>query len=548
MENLQILFVFILILFLLYGQMLPEQPERSLSTRGYWIGYGLIMAVAILTRLWGLDMLPYGINQDEAAAAYDGWALAHFGIDRNNYTFPILPKSWGDGAGGFYFYVMMLVLRFLPMNPWTIRLPNALLHIASIAILGDLLRRTKGQRFALIAMLFLTISPWHVMLSRWALDANQVFALTLFGVYFTTLGVQIHRRYHLLAMVFYALAMYSYGSGIAVVPLVMLFIYGELWWSRHMTFQQLLKLVATTLILTAPLLAFYAINIFKLPEFRSAWFSLPRFTAMRSVAVMIPLDSMFWTRFGSNMMGLLGYLAIGVRDWPWNLMEGFGVFYTFTFPLLMIGLYRVIRHFKRTTMMDRSMLYWFVSAAIFSLFLIQYAQRMALLFIPMIYFHAMGMDQLMRASKWFGRVTLALFGVSFMIFGYTYITEFNPTIQDGFSAGYNEAVDFAVALDKEELHVPPHPQLNGGDVMILYALQPDPNDYLNRRGDYWDDQPAFALYFMHGDLKVVLEPLGEIQQVEPSIVYVIKTQDAWRIQDATATRRVFTHFTVIYQP
>lgn len=546
---LQVLLPILLLLFILYSQILPEDKLTEISPRVYLVGFVSILMLAILTRVIGLDVLPYGINQDEAAAAYDGWALAHYGIDRNAYTFPILPKSWGDGAGGFYFYVMMVVSWIVPITPWTLRLPNALLHIASIAAFADLLRRTKGERVALLGMLFLTISPWHIMLSRWALDANQVFGLTLFGVYFSYLGTQKHAfKWHILAMFFYALAMYSYGSGIIVVPFIMMAVYGEMLWKQRIKWKQVLILVGQTFVINAPLLAFYFINIFKLPEYRGPLFSLPRFTALRSVAVMIPLDQFFWSRMEDNFYDLLKYITVGYPDWPWNQLEGFSIFFEFTFPLFLIGIYLIIKYYKQRPMIDHTMLFWFIAAAIFTLFLHQRIQRMAILFVPLIYFHAIGMEWLLHSSKWLGRASISLIVVAFGIFGYYYTTRFNDTIRDGFSQGYVEAVRYAEALDKDELHLPPHPMLNGGDVMMLYALQPDPNAYLYDRGDYWDDQPAFALYFMHEGMKIVLEPLGEIETVEPTMVYVIKTQDAWRIKDQTATRIVFTHFTVIYHP
>ena len=47
-----------------------------------------IFLLGSLLRLIGLDVLPAGLNQDEASAGYDAYAILTHGMDRNGYPYP----------------------------------------------------------------------------------------------------------------------------------------------------------------------------------------------------------------------------------------------------------------------------------------------------------------------------------------------------------------------------------------------------------------------------------------------------------------------------
>ena len=57
----------------------------------------LLLALGIFVRLYRFGSAPPGLNQDEAFAAYDAWALLHYGADSSLHRFPVYLTAWGSG-------------------------------------------------------------------------------------------------------------------------------------------------------------------------------------------------------------------------------------------------------------------------------------------------------------------------------------------------------------------------------------------------------------------------------------------------------------------
>jgi hypothetical protein len=101
---LRVIFIVIISVSILLALYFPRTHQSHVTPKAYVVSLVIISLYILVTRLFGLDLIPGGLNQDEAAIGYDAWALANYGIDRNGFTFPILPMSWGSGAGGFIIY------------------------------------------------------------------------------------------------------------------------------------------------------------------------------------------------------------------------------------------------------------------------------------------------------------------------------------------------------------------------------------------------------------------------------------------------------------
>jgi hypothetical protein len=134
----------------------------------------VIVLAGTLLRVLRLDFVPPGLNQDEASAGYEAWAIANYGIDRNGHSFPVLLESWGSGQNALYSYVCALFLKVfrLDLNVVAIRLPMAIAGSVSVATAYRLGLRVRGHEFGLLAALVLAVNPWHLTASRWALESN----------------------------------------------------------------------------------------------------------------------------------------------------------------------------------------------------------------------------------------------------------------------------------------------------------------------------------------------------------------------------------------
>ena len=60
----------------------------------------LILAVGMLVRLVGLGVMPEGVEQDEAMAAYQAYTTLTEGIDLHGYHNPVYFEAWGQPANG----------------------------------------------------------------------------------------------------------------------------------------------------------------------------------------------------------------------------------------------------------------------------------------------------------------------------------------------------------------------------------------------------------------------------------------------------------------
>jgi len=133
----------------------------------------IIAGVVVVSHLMGLQTSPPGLFGDEAAFGYNGWAIAHHGIDQYGVAWPLFFRSFGDYKGPVGVYSEALLNVFLPLTPFTVRLPNALAGIA-LAILAGLVgwRLTRSRGVALILILEASFEPWFFHLGRTMLEAD----------------------------------------------------------------------------------------------------------------------------------------------------------------------------------------------------------------------------------------------------------------------------------------------------------------------------------------------------------------------------------------
>ncbi|HXL02242.1 MAG TPA: glycosyltransferase family 39 protein, partial [Candidatus Atribacteria bacterium] len=122
----------------------------------------LLFIGGIFVRLFLLGVIPPGLNQDEASIGYDAWALLHYGIDRNACHNPVHLISWGSGQNALYAYLSMPFILLFDLNPFSVRILNALLGCLSSVIFYLLVKKIWDEDTGIIALFLLVISPWHI--------------------------------------------------------------------------------------------------------------------------------------------------------------------------------------------------------------------------------------------------------------------------------------------------------------------------------------------------------------------------------------------------
>lgn len=190
----------------------------------------LIILLAATLRLYKLGSYP-ALNADEAAIGYNAYSLLQTGKDEHGNPWPIAFQSFNDYKPGFYFYLTLPFVKYLGLNVWSVRLPNAILGILTVYLLylfvqelfEQISSKLNTKTLALISAFVLAVSPWHIHFSRGGWEANTATFLILFGAYLFLRGLKEHgKSSFILSSVAFVLSLYTYHSARIISPLLLL--------------------------------------------------------------------------------------------------------------------------------------------------------------------------------------------------------------------------------------------------------------------------------------------------------------------------------------
>ena len=160
------------------------EEERWLAGRAGWILLAVVLAAGFYLRVYHIDLVPWGLNNDEAINAIEANEIAHGkafatmtvrGLNRETMFHYLAAYSFR--SPGLLLNVLRavpavfgLVPRFIddPMQDaiLPLRAVSIVVGTLTIALLYLFARREFGARVALLAALFLAVSPWHLLYSR----------------------------------------------------------------------------------------------------------------------------------------------------------------------------------------------------------------------------------------------------------------------------------------------------------------------------------------------------------------------------------------------
>ena len=131
-----------------------------------------------------LDKTPPGFYLDEASESYDAYALWRTGRDQHGNFLPLSLRSFNDYRSPLFSYMMAPWVGFAGLSVMMVRLTSVywgLLSLAALYWVGSML---YSRSVGLLAVIFLTIAPWHVHFSRLAIEVNLAAFFVLLAVRF----------------------------------------------------------------------------------------------------------------------------------------------------------------------------------------------------------------------------------------------------------------------------------------------------------------------------------------------------------------------------
>lgn len=438
----------------------------------------LLFIGGIFIRLFLLGGIPPGLNQDEASIGYDAWALLRYGIDRNGFHNPVHLISWGSGQNALYAYLSMPFISLFGLNPFSVRILNALLGYLSLVIFYFLVKKIWDEDTSIIALFLLTISPWHIMMSRWGLESNIFPFFVLLGSYLLLLSLEKSSFLPWSFLVF-AISLYSYGTAYFFIPVFLLVVSLYLLFHKKIKIATFLLSGGVFLIVALPILLFLVINIFQLSSIQTSWFSIPRLPAApRFSAVSSIFSGQFIKNSIYNLGNFLWLLFVTQSDGLiWNCIPEYGYMFLFSTPFLFFGIFHLIRENKRGRKFNSHFLIltWFFVATVMAFVTSININRINVVFLPVICFIAIGISYIKKRAKLFFRYVMILYILFFGLFTYTYFFVYPESVSSAFFESLDEALQYATQTSTPDEPIYVTGKINMPYIFILFYQKIDPH-------------------------------------------------------------------------
>lgn len=525
------------------------------------IAFLIVIIVGILLRMLFLNKFPAGLNCDEASVSYNAFSILNTLSDRYGNFLPVYMPVFGGGQSVLLTYLTIPFVKILGLNVFATRLPMAIISSISLIVFYKMLKYTEyDDKIKFFALLFFSLNPWHIMKSRWGLDCNIFPDIMLLAIFFLIKYFyssdkkgenKLDGKYLYLAFVFITISAYSYATSYVALTIfcIILFIYGIK--TKTINIKQILISALIVLIITWPLIIFIIINFFDLPEVRLPFCTIPRLASNRMSRQSILSSDNILVTFIMNIFTTLKLLIIQQDGLYWNNVSGFGMYYLFSFPFLVVGLYEYFRNSKNRLKIDNIFLLWLISGLIFCLFLYDInINRMNFVIIPIIYFIIKGFTRTFKI-KYAYVVLLALLAINFILFSYKYIdlsvkkdkniliSGQNTMSHDCFVTGMETLVKHLDSLDAEKIDlvricVEPH-------IYVLYYLNTNPLEF--RKGKNFNTMSYLELQnFGKWDFSTPVSPDDMIR--DRKVVYVLDAKNRSVIDEREFDIEEFSHYII----
>lgn len=191
---------------------------------------GIIVILAAVLRLWNISTLPPSLTWDEVAWGYNAYTLGIDGKDEFGKFLPVTYlESFGDFKPPLYAYLTVLSVKIFGLNEFSTRFISALAGVLTVFLTyfltfeifknNPFTNLKSVPKVALLAAFVLAISPWHIMLSRAAFEANVASFLIVLGV-LSFLKARENPKYLYVSSLSFVLSMYTFNSARIVAPIL----------------------------------------------------------------------------------------------------------------------------------------------------------------------------------------------------------------------------------------------------------------------------------------------------------------------------------------
>ena len=296
-----------------------------------WALVAVVTALAMALRFFALGEIPPGLYRDEAFNGLDG-------LDVLAGQWPIYFAA-NRGREPLFIYLIAAAVGLLGRTPGALRLAAALCGTLTIPVTYLMARAWFNRRVALLSAAVLTVTLWHVHLSRVGFRAVTLPLTTALALWLGARAYRSHRRRDwLLAGLLYGLCFYTYLAArftpIVLIAFVLYLLFtgrGRYLWPGVVWF------AVGTLAALAPL-ACYAVSHWDVVMGRPG-----------EVSVFNPLinGGDLWGMLGRQLAGTLGMFFVRGDTIPRHNLPGRPVFGPLLGAAMVLGLALAVLRARR---------------------------------------------------------------------------------------------------------------------------------------------------------------------------------------------------------
>lgn len=447
----------------------------------YKVFFILIFIIALILNTYKLGIIPSGVNCDEAGMTYDAYAIANYGTDRFQNKYPVYFTNFGDGQNALYTYLTSILIKiFGNYNTLIIRVPALIISMMEVVISYLLVKQFRSKKESLLFMLLVTISPWHIMKSRWALESYLLSPFLLFSIFALVKAIKDEKHKilkYIISGILFGITLYTYAISYIVIPLFLILMLIYLIILKKVKVKEVIALAIPLCILALPLVLV----------------QLVQKDIIKPIYSFITIQKLFKYRVGelslakfSENLGTLKY-ALFCDKMNYNSIEGFGTLYYIGTISMIVGLFNIVIKYllknikkiisrvkyteenkeNKELNLDIIMLLMFISNFIITILTDMNANKLNGIFISATYFELVTLRSLYKYNKLSFNIIIITYVLYFVLFIKSYLVVMDYNYKPCFDNG-------AVCAFEDDLLKNTNKKIYGDNILYIYKLYANP--------------------------------------------------------------------------
>ncbi len=464
----------------------------------------LILLIAFTLRFYKLGSIPRSLDWDEVSNGYNAYSILKTARDEYGSFLPLTSRSFDDFKPPVYMYLTVPSVAVFGLTSFAVRLPSALLGVATIYLVYLLTKRLfKTEEISLLSAFLLAISPWHLQFSRVGFEATAgvFFSLLSFTLLLWALDIKGDKAQKeskillILAAISFGISFYSYHSIRIFSPLLLIATL-ILFRKNFLKFPKLgicLFFLIPIVLIVPSFIRGGSESILK--RYETTSMSSRQNDLDRSVKLLetdkqedIGYGNLIHNRriviaqtFLKNYLVHfdLNYLFTKGDDNFRHHIENMGMLYLFELPLILFGIYLLI---KEKTKEAIFILFWviFSPLAAAPTNAVPHAVRSFTMIIGLEIMSALGFIEIfkrLKSRRIFLSFSFFVISTSLLLYLHNYYNHYPKDHAESWQYGYKQAVEASRSLESGFEKVIIDPSIEQGYAYWLFYTKYDPASF-----------------------------------------------------------------------